>query len=176
MPNYRRALHEGGIYFFTVNLLQRKDNDLLVRHINHLRDAIKQVRQKYPFKIHAFVVLPDHLHCVIELPLGDSNFAIRWRRIKSIFSKSIPRFEDLSITRLQRGERGIWQRRFWEHLIRDEDDYNAHIDYIHINPLKHGLVNRLCDWPYSTFHALVERGVYPKYWAGGEEEVIEYVD
>ena len=100
MPNYRRTLLEGGIYFFTVNLLQRKDNDLLVRHINHLRDAIKQVRQQYPFKIHAFVVLPDHLHCVIELPLGDSNFAIRWRRIKSIFSKSIPRFEDLSITRL----------------------------------------------------------------------------
>lgn len=122
------------------------------------------------------MVLPDHLHCVIELPLGDSDFTIRWRRIKSIFSKSIPRFEDLSIIRLQRGERGIWQRRFWEHLIRDEDDYIAHIDYVHINPLKHGLVQRVMDWPYSTFNALVERGVYPKDWAGGEEEVIEYVD
>jgi len=176
MPNYRRALLEGGIYFFTVNLLQRKDNDLLVRHINHLRDAIKQVRQQYPFKIHAFVVLSDHLHCVIDLPLGDSNFAIRWRRIKSIFSKSIPRFEDLSITRLQRGERGIWQRRFWEHLIRDEDDYIAHMDYVHINPLKHGLVQRVIDWPYSTFHIFVKQGVYAADWAGSEEETLEYVD
>ena len=121
-------------------------------------------------------MLPDHLHCVIELPLGDSNFAIRWRRIKSIFSKSIPRFEDLSITRLQRGERGIWQRRFWEHLIRDEDDYIAHMDYVHINPLKHGLVQRVIDWPYSTFHIFVKQGVYAADWAGSEEETLEYVD
>ena len=176
MPNYRRAFHDGGIYFFTVNLLQRKNNDLLIRYIHLLRDAIKQVRQRYPFKIHAFVVLPDHLHCVIELPVGDNNFALRWRRIKSIFSKSIPRFEDLSFTRLRRRERGIWQRRFWEHLIRDENDYNAHLDYVHINPLKHGLVRRVIDWPYSTFHVFVKQGVYVADWAGGEEEMLEYVD
>jgi putative transposase len=176
MPNYRRALCEGGIYFFTVNLLQRKDNDLLVRHINHLRDAVKQVLQRHPFNIHAWVVLPDHLHCVIQLPLGDDDFALRWRRIKSVFSKSIPRLEYLSITRLRRGERGIWQRRFWEHLIRNEKDYNAHMDYVHINPLKHGLVQRVIDWPYSTFHVLVERGVYPKDLAGGDEDVLEYLD
>lgn len=167
MPDYRRVWLPGGTYFFTVNLLQRHNNDLLIRHINLLRETVKTVRHHYPFKIHAWVVLPDHIHCVIELPLEDADFALRWRLIKMMFSKALPITEQRSTIRRQRGERGIWQRRFWEHVIRDEHDYRAHMDYVHINPVKHGLVLRVRDWPYSTFHRLVKQGIYPFDWAGG---------
>jgi putative transposase len=122
------------------------------------------------------VVLPEHLHCVIELPPGDSDFATRWRLIKMEFSKALPRTERLSEVRIRRGERGIWQRRYWEHLIRDERDYQAHMDYVHINPVKHGLVKFVADWPHSTFHRLVEEGVYPENWAGGNEVDLDYGD
>ena len=176
MPNYRRAWHPGGTYFFTVNLLERTGNDLLVRHIDLLRDAIRKVRVKYPFTIHAWVVLPAHLHCVIELPVGDSDFALRWRLIKIYFSKALPKTEQLSATRIRRGERGIWQRRYWEHLIRDDRDFSAHMDYAHINPLKHGLVKRVADWPYSTFHYLVKEGIYPENWAGDLHGILSYND
>ena len=176
MPDYRRAWHPGGTYFFTVNLLQRQGNDLLIRHVGLLREAVKSVRQRHPFIIHGWVVLPDHLHCVIELPANDADFATRWRLIKIEFSKTLPKTERRSNVRVARGERGIWQRRYWEHLIRDEADFSAHMDYVHINPLKHGLVRRVDDWPYSTFHRLVERGVYPAVWAGGDAERLEYKD
>lgn len=176
MSNFRRAWCPGGTYFFTVNLLRRSDNDLLVRHVDLLRDAIRTVRQAHPFTIHAWVVLPEHMHCVIELPIGDTDFAVRWRLIKIRFSKSLPDREWRSAVRLRRGERGIWQRRYWEHLIRDDEDFAAHMDYVHINPVKHGLVKRVVDWPYSTFHRLVEQGVYPLDWAGGFEEVTDYVE
>lgn len=166
MPNYRRAWCPGGTWFFTVNLLERHNNDLLVRHIDHLRAAVAQVRHRHPFFLHAFVVLPDHIHAVLALPEGDTDFALRWRRIKAIFSKSIPNQEHRSATRQRRGERAIWQRRYWEHLIRDERDYQTHMDYVHVNPLKHGLVTRVRDWPYSTFHRMVENGVYPLDWCG----------
>lgn len=174
--DYRRAWHPGGTYFFTVNLLRRQGNDLLTRHIVQLRQAITQVRERHPFVIHAWVVLPDHMHCVIELPEGDADFANRWRVIKQIFSKALPATEFRSAVRQRRGERGIWQRRYWEHLIRDEADFRAHMDYVHINPLKHGLVDAVKDWPYSTFHRLVERGIYPADWAGGYESGLEYAD
>lgn len=112
MPNYRRAYHPGGTYFFTVNLLERGDNDLLTRHINLLRDAVRTVRRKHPFTIHGWVVLPDHLHCIIQLPDDDADFSLRWRLIKQRFSRSLPLTEQRSTTRIRRGERGIWQRRF----------------------------------------------------------------
>jgi len=166
MPNYRRVHRPGGLYFFTVNLNRRSGNDLLVRHIDDLRVAVCDVREQHPFAIHGRVVLPEHLHCVIALPKGDNDFAMRWRLIKATFSRAIPDDDSRSDSRRRRGERGIWQRRFWEHAIRDEGDYRAHMDYVHINPLKHGLVSRVVDWPYSTFHRLVERGVYPVDWAG----------
>jgi putative transposase len=159
-----------------VNLLERSGNDLLVRHIDHLRDAVRHVRSKHPFTIHAWVVLPDHLHCVIELPPGDTDFATRWRLIKIRFSQSIPKTELLSAVRLRRGERAIWQRRYWEHLIRDERDFAAHMDYVHINPRKHGLMTQVVDWPFSTFHRLVEQGVYPADWAGGVEGSVRHVE
>ena len=176
MPDYRRAWHPGGTYFFTVNLLQRQGNDLLTRHIGALRETVRTVRQRHPFAIHGWVVLPDHLHCVIELPADDADFATRWRLIKMGFSKSLPRLERLSQVRVRRGERGIWQRRYWEHLLRDEADYRAHMDYVHINPVKHGLVKRVRDWPCSTFHRLVEQGIYPLDWAGGDEAAPGYLD
>ncbi len=169
MPDYRRAWHPGGTYFLTVNLLQRQGNDLLTRHIDLLRQSVGSVRRRHLFHIHGWVVLPDHLHCVIELPLNDADFATRWWLIKMTFSKALPRTECLSAVRARRGERGIWQRRYWEHLIRDQADFRAHMDYVHVNPLKHGLVTRVADWPYSTFHRLVANGVYPPDWAGGGE-------
>ncbi|AWB68975.1 transposase [Saccharobesus litoralis] len=166
MPNYRRLYKQGGIYFFTINLLERGDNDLLVRNIDLLRESVKSVKARYPFNIHAWVVLPDHLHCVIELPAGDDNFSLRWRQIKSYFSRNLPANERLSATRQKRYERGIWQRRFWEHLIRDERDYWHRINYVHYNPMKHGLVKRVADWPYSTFHLFVKKKIYDIHWCG----------
>ncbi len=174
MPNYRRAWHPGGTYFFTVNLLQRKGNDLLIRNIELLRNCVRTVRQRHPFEIHGWVVLPDHMHFVLELPVGERDFATPIRLIKQSFSKVLPANEILSTSREKRGERGIWQRRFWEHLIRDDADFRAHMDYVHINPLKHGLVARVQDWPYSTFHHLVQQGVYPQDWAGGFEQGLRY--
>ena len=176
MPDYRRAWHPGGTYFFTVNLLQRQANDLLTGHIDALRESVISVRRRHPFSIHGWVVLPDHLHCVIELPSNDADFATRWRLIKMGFSKALPPLERRSRVRINRGERGIWQRRYWEHLIRDEADFRAHMDYVHINPVKHGLVERVRDWPHSTFHRLAERGVYPPDWAGAEEAALGYSD
>ena len=176
MSNYRRAWHVGGTYFFTVNLLKRSENDLLVRHIDLLREAVRWTRRAHPFTIHGWVVLPDHLHCVISLPVGDADFALRWRLIKMRFSKTIPDKEWRSEARQRRSERGIWQRRYWEHLIRNDKDFAAHMDYVHINPVKHGLVARVSDWPYSTFHRLVEEAVYPFDWAGDGETILGYAD
>lgn len=161
MPNYRRLWQPRGTYFFTVTLLQRRGNDLLTREINLLRTVVADMRHRHPFRIHGWVVLPDHLHCVIELPGGDVDFSVRWRLIEMGFSKGMPATERRSAVRQRRGERGIWQRRFWEHLIRDEDDFQAHMDYVHFNPAKQGLATRVVDWPYSTFHRLVEQDVYP---------------
>ena len=169
MPNYRRAFVAGGTWFFTVNLLQRKNNDLLVREIELLRRVVQQVRQKHPFHIDAWVVLPEHLHCVLTLPTGDSDFSLRWRLIKSAFSRALPKEERISATRQKYGERGIWQRHFWEHLIRDELDFQRHVDYVHVNPLKHGLVKCVSDWPYSTFHRYVDNGIYDLDWCGDVE-------
>jgi len=166
MPDYRRAWLPGGTYFFTVNLLRRRGNDLLTRHIDVLRTVVADVQRRHPFVIHGWVVLPDHMHCIIELPPCDADFATRWRLIKMGFSKALPKGERRSSVRQRRGERGIWQRRYWEHAIRDDEDFRAHMDYVHINPLKHGLVSRVADWPYSTFHRGVAAGVYPVDWAG----------
>ena len=166
MSNYHRLWCPGGTYFFTVNLLHRHGNDLLLRHIDVLRRVVADVKQRHPFIIHAWVVLPDHLHCVIELPAGDMDFSLRWFLIKSNFSKQIPKTEFRSTVQQRLGERGIWQRRFWEHLIRDEQDFAAHCDYVHINPFKHGLVTKVKDWPHSTFHRWVKQGLYPLDWAG----------
>jgi len=169
MPNYRRNRIPGGTYFFTVNLLDRK-SQLLVEHIAELREAVRITRQLASFHIDAWVVLPDHIHAIWTLPPGDDHYSNRWRAIKKAFSKSIPATEYRSKIRIKRHERGIWQRRFWEHTIRDEEDYAAHMDYIHYNPVKHGWANSVQEWPFSTFHRLVKKGIYPQGWAGVNNE------
>jgi putative transposase len=167
MPNYRRAFVPGGCWFFTVNLRDRRKT-LLIDHIETLREAIAATRQSYPFTIDAFVVLPDHLHAVWSLPPEDSDFSTRWRLIKSRFAKALPKAEQLD-AHLRPNERGVWQRRFWEHLIRDESDFARHVEYCYINPMKHGLTTRVCDWQYSSFHRDVRAGLFPKDWAGDTE-------
>lgn len=171
MSSYRRAWVPGGTYFFTVNLLKR-DRRLLVEHIDLLRSAFGAARAARPFDIIAAAVLPDHLHCVWQLPPDDADSATRWAYIKSGFSRSLPHDERRSPRRVAKAERGIWQRRYWEHLIRDERDLAAHVDYVHFNPVKHGHVKRVRDWPYSTFHRCVSRGDLPLDWGVDEEAVI----
>jgi putative transposase len=167
MPDYRRNRVPGGTYFFTVNLLERNLR-LLTDHIDLLRLAVRQERIRRPFRIDARVVLPDHMHCIWTLPPGDDNFSSRWRAIKIAFARRMPITESLSEVRRAKGERGIWQRRFWEHTIRDERDYAAHMDYVHFNPVKHGHVARVADWPHSSFHRSVAAGLYPVDWVGGD--------
>jgi len=171
MPNYIRNRVKGGCYFFTVNLLERFNNRLLVDKIDLLRESVRQVKFNHPFHIDGWVVLPEHMHCIITLPPGDDGFSKRIRLIKTHFSKNLPSTERRSIVRQERGERGIWQRRFWEHSIRDEADYIAHMDYLHFNPVKHGHVSRVKDWPYSTFHHLVKSEIYPENWGGNQLEL-----
>ncbi len=147
----------GGCYFFTVNLLERQ-RTLLTDHIDLLRDSVRRVRRLHPFHIDAWVVLPDHLHCIWTLPPDTDDFPMRWRLIKLLFSKGLPRTERLSATRQRRSERGIWQRRYWEHTIVTERDYAQHIDYIHVNPLKHGYVKQrvgcISEASYTTLEFL----------------------
>jgi putative transposase len=169
MTDYRRFRHPGVTWFFTVNLAERRSNRLLVDRINILREAFVQVKKDHPFVIEAIVVLPEHLHCILSLPTGDSDFSTRWGLIKSHFSRNIEKDERISKSRIKRGERRLWQRRFWEHLIRDETDYQRHVDYIHWNPVKHGWVRNVKEWPHSSFHDYVKRGVYHDNWCGDVE-------
>ena len=131
---------------------------------------MKKVKTKHPFEIDAIMVLPEHLHCIWTLPPGDADFKTRWGLIKAGFSRDFPKGERRSASRIKRGERGIWQRRFWEHLIRDDENYQRHVDYIHWNPVKHGWVSQVKDWPHSSFHAYVRRYCYAKDW-GSEPDI-----
>ena len=168
MRTYIRTRLTGRIYFFTVNLAERGNNDLLLRYIDDLRQAFRQTQRDHPFSIDAIVILPDHLHCLWRLRDNDADFSTRWQLIKARFSRAIEPGERISQSRLRKGERGIWQRRFWEHVIRDEDDYARHADYIHYNPVKHGYVKMASEWPYSSLHKWVEQGRYPEDWGGSE--------
>ncbi len=159
MPNYRRLFVPGGTYFFTVNAADRRGS-LLTDHIDVLRQAFRTVKARHPFDILAMVVLPDHLHTVWRLPPGDVNFSARWRRIKSEFSKAIPCPDQQDA----RPGRGLWQDRFWEHMIRSDEDLANHIHYCHINPVKHGLCDKVADWPYSSFRRDMAQGVLPQGW------------
>jgi putative transposase len=165
MTGYRRNFLAEGCFFFTVNLAERRLS-LLTEHIEDLRIAVRETRHRHPFTIEAMVVLPDHLHAVWTMPDGDADFATRWRLIKTAFSRRLAGGERVSESRAAKGERGIWQRRYWEHTIRDERDFSRHVDYVHINPVKHRLVTRVSDWPYSSFHRMVKLGAYPEDWAG----------
>ncbi|MCX5658633.1 MAG: transposase [Planctomycetota bacterium] len=163
MPNYRRWRVPGGTYFFTVTLHDRRRR-LLTDHVDDLRDAFRTTRENHPFHIDAIVILPEHLHCVWTLPKGDVDYSMRWNLIKGAFSRSLPRTETPSKSRQRKRERSIWVRRFWEHTIGDEDDFAEHVDYIHYNPVKHGYVKRAIDWPHSSFHDYVKRGILDSAW------------
>lgn len=173
MTHYRRHTLAGGTYFFTQVTHQR--HPWLCREIARLtlRTAITHVRQNYPFAIDAIVLLPNHLHCIWTLPEADSDYATRWRLIKTYVtrhaSQELRLKVKLSDSRCKRGESNLWQRRFWEHWIRDEADFVRHCDYIHYNPVRHGLCRTPGEWPYSSFHRFVAQGVYPPDWGQDAE-------
>jgi len=164
---YRRVLIEGATYFFGVNLADRSSR-LLVERVHDLREAVRGVRKAHPFGIVAWVVLPDHLHAVWRLPQADSDYSMRWALIKARFSRRIPKGERIHGSRRRKGERGIWQRRYWEHLIRNDVDLQRHVDYAHYNPVKHGYVRRAVEWPFSSFHQHLRAGWVAADWGSGE--------
>jgi putative transposase len=154
MSEYRRLYQPGGSYFFTIVTYQRIKVFSLPENIFRLQSAFDKVMNKHPFTMEAFVILPDHVHCIWRMPSWDSNYSIRWRLIKSDFSA---RFNSPVN---KRGEKEVWQRRFWEHLLRDEEDWRRHMDYIHYNPVKHGYVKNPGDWPHSSFQQAIREGLY----------------
>jgi putative transposase len=164
MSRYRRARIEGGTFFFTVTLADRT-SDALIAHVDLLRDAYRFVQQRHPFGTTAICVLPDHLHAIWTLPEGDADYAVRWSLIKGRFSRGLPA-GSRSPSKIAKRDKGIWQRRYWEHAIRNDADLERHVDYIHINPVRHGLVARVCDWPHSSFHRYVANGALPRDWGG----------
>lgn len=163
MASYRRNRVAGGTYFFTVTLGNR-NRLLLVDYIEDLRKSVRDVRREHSFHIEAWVVLPEHLHAIWTLPLEDVDYSTRWKRIKRQFTYYRLVEAGVTVKKNRRGEYDLWQNRFWEHTIRNESDFTRHFDYIHYNPVKHGLVKRVRDWPYSTFHRYVKAGIYPADW------------
>lgn len=172
MATFRRSLTPGGTYFFTVTTHRRQHALTDPQIYAALKMAIQRVKTSHPFDIEAFVLLPDHLHCIWRLPPGDMNYAMRWSMIKRQVSQAVRDrlAEGVTASRRKRRELGLWQRRFWEHQIRDEHDLRRHIEYIHFNPVKHGYVRRVRDWPYSSFHAHVRQGLCSIDWAGCSDD------
>ena len=155
MPNYIRTHTPGATYFFTVNL-QDRGARFLVDHVADLRQCVKEVRERHPFAIDAMVVLPEHLHAVWTLPQDDGDFSKRWMLVKQSFTR---RLQDAGVVPQQQGKAArVWQKRFWEHQIRDDEDLRRHIEYIHFNPVKHGWVMRAREWPYSSLHRYIREG------------------
>ena len=169
MVNYRRNLVPAGTYFFTV-ALQDRSADWLTAHIHFLRRAFQKAHKERPFTIDAIVILPAHLHCVWTLPRGDADYAQRWRIVKSQFSRSLHQ-TGIAHRRNGKGELDVWQRRYWEHTIRDDGDLEIHVNYIHYNPVKHGLVECVAQWPHSSFRRFVKMGLLEPDWAGGSRAI-----
>lgn len=168
---YRRASIPGASYFFTVVTQERRPIFDSAETVALFEAGLKHVKARHPFEIDAFVILPDHLHTIWTLPEGDADFSTRWRLIKEAFTKPFVRSREpmqRNASRRAKNEQSIWQRRFWEHVIRDEADYAAHVDYIHYNPVRHGFAKAARDWPYSSFSAWIERGAYEPHWGSDE--------
>ena len=174
---YHRARLKGGTYFFTVVTHKRVKIFSQSDNVELLRQAFRKFIRRHPFRIDAFVLLPDHLHCIWTLPQGDADFSTRWQLIKSYFSSQFgfvgwvegrnPTKTTTSASRLRKNEKSIWQRRFWEHLIHNHEDLRRHVEYIHYNPVKHGLTKTPGDWDYSSFHRYVDEGMYDIKWGAG---------
>ncbi|HEV2917546.1 MAG TPA: transposase [Candidatus Babeliales bacterium] len=158
MSQYRRFYQSGGNYFFTLVTYHRRFLFANPENVKQFKIAINKVKKKYPFSLNAIVILPDHLHCLWKLPENDKDFSTRWRLIKRYFSM------EMKTSVNHRNEKEVWQRRFWEHIIRNENDWQKHMDYIHYNPVKHGLVKSPRDWTDSSFNYWVEKGIYEKDW------------
>ncbi|MEO2014312.1 MAG: transposase [Fuerstiella sp.] len=170
MSNFRRNLLPGATFYFTVVTYDRRP--ILTTDLGRkcLREAIANVKHQSPFRLFSVCLLPDHLHCVWIMPQGDADYPTRWKRIKHEFSARwlAGGGTEAEVTPGQKreGRRGIWQRRYWEHTVRDEEDFERCVDYIHWNPRKHELVRRVSDWPYSSFHRFVTEGQYEAHWGG----------
>jgi len=166
--NYRRAFAPGGTFFFTLVTYKRRPIYSSPQAIETLRDAFRFTIQQMPLTIVASPILPDHMHFIWTLPSESSEYSTRWKLIKGHFTRQWCAKEAVSesASRAQKGEKDVWQRRFWEHLIRDEVDLTRHVEYIHYNPVKHGLVNSPCDWEYSSFMSYVREGICPIDWGG----------
>jgi putative transposase len=179
MPNYRRLKTPGATYFFTVVTFKRQMILCDSLSLKLLRNAIEEVKQLLPFRINAWVLLPDHMHCLWTLPEGDCDYSKRWGKIKSTFTKKMKAVGwapstklKASPSRIKHREFVIWQRRFWEHQIRSQQDFNRHCDYIHYNPVKHGLVEDPKKWEYSTVHRFIKKGLYSEKWCDSEEDEV----
>ena len=180
MPEYRRSRISGGVYFFTVVTYNR----IPIFNSSQCRDILKNswldTKQRFPFETKAICLLPDHLHCIWQLPEEDVIYSVRWKEIKRLFTKQylfeIGPGEHRNESRQKRGEAAIWQRRFWEHTIKDDEDLERYLDYIHFNPIKHGYVEKSFDWKWSSFHKYVKEGVYDNDWVGGDEGRIRGLD
>lgn len=171
---YRRSRASGGTFFFTVVTYERRNTLCLPENIILLENVFSEVKAKHPFEMDAFIILPDHVHCIWTLPPDDNDFSMRWMLIKSNFSRMCKEVKGpANKNRLNKRKRSVWQRRFWEHEIRDERDLKAHIEYIHYNPVKHGLAKSPADWAYSSFHRYVRSGIYEKGWGADCEMSFE---
>jgi putative transposase len=174
---YRRARTKGGTYFFTLVTHNRRKFLSAPENVALLRSVLKNVMARHPFTIDAMVIMPDHLHALWTLPAGDDNYAIRWSLVKSGFTRVCDESckGKLSASRVARKQKAVWQHRFWEHEIRDEDDFERHADYIHYNPVKHGYVKTPAEWEYSSFHRYVRDGIYSADWGSGAEMIFAEV-
>jgi len=170
MPNYLRVKIDGGIFFFTVTLADRS-SDLLVRQVDRLRRFYSLTRKRYPFETVALCILPDHLHAIWSLPPGDSDYPLRWSVFKVGFSRGLMEAAPRTASKIAKREKGLWQRRYWEHAIRDDADLERNVDYVQFNPVKHGYVSRVRDWPFSSFHRYVEHRILPADWCGDTKEL-----
>lgn len=173
MPEYRRAQVPGGTFFITIVTYQRSKIFINPRARELLHQAWLDVEKRFPFITVAICLLPDHIHALITLPEGNSNFSIRIREIKRFFTKAylaeIGSSKPRNQSRIKKDEATVWQRRFFEHTIRDGRDLETHINYIHYNPVKHGLVDNMEEWKWSSFHRYVKNGFYPENWGGGQD-------
>jgi len=180
MPQYQRAFVPGGTYFFTVVTFDRRP--ILTSESSRpiLREVWLYIQERYPFKVDAICLLPEHLHCIWTLPSNDADYSRRWSAIKGLFSRKYLAAGGEEGTRnpsrARKGEAAVWQRRFWEHCVRDQEDFNRHVDYIHFNPVKHGLVESPRDWPWSSFHRYVAAGYYVSEWGAVEPDSVKSIE
>jgi len=179
MPDYRRAKIPGATYFFTVVTFNRRPFLATEPAISCLRAVIRRIKAKRPFSLDAFCILPDHIHCIWTLPLNDADYSTRWNLIKGMFTKNFRKTTGLNSpdawSRYKKRERPVWQKRFWEHWLRDRDDLNRHLDYLHFNPVKHALAHKPGDWPWSSFAHYLAKGWYDSDWGRQEPGTIREI-